>query len=48
MLTAPWELLVVDGWRKDEGSGTLSCVFTVLASLTTICVYVFVCVQQGQ
>ena len=31
MLTAPWERLVVDGWSKNESSGTQSCVFSVLA-----------------
>ena len=58
MLTAPWEWLVVDGWRKDEGPGTLSCVFTVLAHRhlcvcvsARVCVCVCVCVcerEQGQ
>lgn len=51
MLTAPWEPVVVDGWRKDEGAGTAGC-FHCPRLRVCVCVYLCMCVcvlvEQGQ
>lgn len=58
MLTAPWEPLVVDGWRKDEGPGTPGCfhcprlarhhLYVSVCVCARLPVHVCLCAERGQ